>query len=355
MENRKNRKFDYLSFIAVFFVIIGLIVIFYFMFNLPFNDKSNIRNAELFGQYGDFVGGFIGSLFALAGFFLIYKTLLTQQNAIRQQDSTIVQQRKMFEIQKFENTFFNLLKTQRDIADNIKSYFNSMNDITKISFETVLGRDFFIYSKVELLSIWQSLNSEKYLGIYDIDDVKYAKMKIDDLHSQEHQFQYMHGEAEEIEEGIINTVRLQQTNKYYGITDEKWQSIQKYDTKGKMTKMYGFYFQRYDYIASHNFRHLFHILDFVKQSETRISSIAANEEERNENSLQFRKYVSFLQAQMSSFELMLLFYNALSFPKMLKLIIEYDFLENLAVENLIHKSHNCIDGIELKSKSNLIK
>ncbi len=355
MKNNKNRKFDYLSSIAIIFVIIGLVVIFYFMFSLPFNDESKIRNAELFGQYGDFVGGFIGSLFTLAGFFLIYKTLLTQQDAIKQQDSIIVQQRKMFELQKFENTFFNLLKTQRDIADNIKSYFNSTNDITKISFETVLGRDFFIYSNVELLNIWQSLNSDIYLGIYDIEDANYAQMKIEKLHSQETQFEYEPREAENIERDIINTVKLKQTNKFYGITDEKWQSIQKCDTKGKMTKMYGFYFQRYDYIASHNFRHLFHILDFVKQSETRINIFATNKEEKSENSLQFRKYVSFLQAQMSSFELMLLFYNAISFPKMLKLIIEYDFLENLAVENLINKSHNCIDGIELKSKADLIK
>jgi len=67
-----------------------------------------------------------------------------------------------------------------------------------------------------------------------------------------------------------------------------------------------------------------------------------------------QKYVSFVQAQMSSFELMLLFYNALSFPKMLKLVKTYNFLENLAIEDLIDVSHNCIDGINLKSRKDLI-
>ena len=58
--------------------------------------------------------------------------------------------------------------------------------------------------------------------------------------------------------------------------------------------------------------------------------------------------------QMSSFEMMLLFYNSVSFPKLLSLIIEYNFLENLAIEDLVDISHNCIEGINLKSRENLI-
>ena len=67
-----------------------------------------------------------------------------------------------------------------------------------------------------------------------------------------------------------------------------------------------------------------------------------------------KKYIDFIQAQMSSYEMMLLFYNAISFPKLLKLLIEYNFLENLAVEDLIVISHNCIEGINLKKRKTLL-
>ena len=67
-----------------------------------------------------------------------------------------------------------------------------------------------------------------------------------------------------------------------------------------------------------------------------------------------KRYIDFIQAQMSSYEMMLLFYNAISFPKLLKLLIDYNFLENLAVEDLIDKSHNCIDGIKLKTRKKLL-
>jgi hypothetical protein len=66
------------------------------------------------------------------------------------------------------------------------------------------------------------------------------------------------------------------------------------------------------------------------------------------------KYSDFIQAQMSSFEMMLLYYNALAFPKMLELLKKSNFLENLAEEDLISESHNCVDGIKLKKRSDLL-
>ena len=67
-----------------------------------------------------------------------------------------------------------------------------------------------------------------------------------------------------------------------------------------------------------------------------------------------QRYSDFIQAQMSSFELTLLFYNSLSFPKLLRLLVVSNFLENLAEEDLISESHNCIDGIKLKKRSDLL-
>jgi len=48
------------------------------------------------------------------------------------------------------------------------------------------------------------------------------------------------------------------------------------------------------------------------------------------------------------------FYNSLSFPKSLILVKKYNVLENLAIEDLIDQSHNCIEGINLKNRRSLL-
>ena len=62
----------------------------------------------------------------------------------------------------------------------------------------------------------------------------------------------------------------------------------------------------------------------------------------------YYELVQFVQAQMSTRELLMVFYNSFSFPKLRDLLIKYNLLENLTVENLIDKSHNCIFDYHLK-------
>lgn len=333
--------------IAFVFVIIGFLVIIFFILSSPFNDWSFDRNATLFGLYGDFIGGFIGTVFTLAGFFLLYKTLTTQQEAITQQESVSRQDR-------FEGTFFNLLKNQNDIANDIKAYFYSLKGFATEITNTVAGRDFFIYSKRELRDIWNSLTSQKYLGYYDEETAQYAQMEVDELYNPESSSFTHPDDAREGENEILYKTRLSQINKNYGIDKTVWESVKEMNMQKKLNLLYKIYFQKYHYVAGHYFRHLYHILDFAEITKLKQISMASDPNTITEISENFKKYVSFIQAQMSSFELMLLFYNALSFPKTLKLVKTYDFLENLAIEDLIDESHNCIDGIKLKKRKDLI-
>ena len=67
---------------------------------------------------------------------------------------------------------------------------------------------------------------------------------------------------------------------------------------------------------SHYYRHLFHILKYIKTSEV------ANIE----------SYLSIVQAQMTNDELYILFFDALSkygYPKLYRIVAEYGMLENL--------------------------
>lgn len=67
---------------------------------------------------------------------------------------------------------------------------------------------------------------------------------------------------------------------------------------------------------SHYYRHLFHILKFVKTSEV----------------AKIESYLSIVQAQMTNDELYILFFDALSkygYPKLYRIVAEYGMLENL--------------------------
>lgn len=346
MENKENVLSKNAIKIAIFLLTIGLLTILLFGLFKPFNDWSFIPNSELFGQYGDFIGGFVGTIFSLVAILLLYKTLIAQQNSIEKQDEAITIQRSAFEIELFETTFFNLLKTQQELTDGIKAYFHSLNDNFATVTTTVLGREFFAYSKPELRKIWLSIESENYLGTFDDDEdyLMYVNQKIDEYYNPNSPNYYHPNDAKIEENRIRNNERLRYVNKFYQITKVRWTEIKYLPVNKRIEAVYGLYFQRYHYAIGHYFRHLYHIIKFAKEFKPAI------EQHKDIN----KKYIDFIQAQMSSFEMMLLFYNALAFPKLLDLLIEFNFLENLAEEDLVDISHNNIDGIKLKNRMDLL-
>lgn len=332
--------------IAILLLTIGLLTILLFGLIKPFNDWSFIPNSELFGQYGDFIGGFVGTIFSLVAILLLYKTLIAQQNAINKQDEAISIQRSAFEIEIFETTFFNLLKTQQELTDGIKAYFYTLNNDFSIDTSTVLGREFFAYSKREIKRIWVAIEKKNYLGTFD-DREEYLlalNKEIDDLFDPSSS-KYCNSDIAKIKQNKYRfNEQLKYVNKHYDITQERWKETKLLPVNEKIEAVYGLFFQRYHYAIGHYFRHLYHIIKFAKEFKPTI------EQHKDIN----KKYVDFIQAQMSSFEMMLLFYNALAFPKLLNLLIEFNFLENLAEEDLIDKSHNNIAGIKLKKRMDLL-
>lgn len=53
-------------------VIGGLTIVYFCFFRTAFNDYSFHINPELASNFGDFIGGFVGPLFSLAGVFLLF-------------------------------------------------------------------------------------------------------------------------------------------------------------------------------------------------------------------------------------------------------------------------------------------
>ena len=122
-------------------IIIGLLLIFWFLFQLlVIEDYYNINspiNLTKIAQIGDFIGGLPGTLFTLVGVILLFETLALQR-------TELAESRKVFEKQQFENTFFNLLNLYQEITKSMH-----VEDFDFYTEKTHIGKDFFKQQKTK--------------------------------------------------------------------------------------------------------------------------------------------------------------------------------------------------------------
>lgn len=84
---------------------------------------------DLVAKAGDFIGGIVGSLWALGGVLLVYAALQSQRkdfktnmHALNNQINQGAEQKMILEIQGFENTFFKMLQSLNSITDSFVIY-----------------------------------------------------------------------------------------------------------------------------------------------------------------------------------------------------------------------------------------
>ena len=303
-----------------------IVLLLFFAFVRPFNDWSFVPNAELFSQYGSFVGGFFGTIAALIASILLYKTLVAQKGS--------------FTFERFETTFFNLLKTQRDIKNELTVKFPYINQNFEIVYFPYTGDNFFKSAKNELEKIQKSLEQKTYLSYYSEDDKERDYREIEELDDNTQLPPTTFIDPEEKIKELFEKANWKLCNREYKITKIKWEQYQnKKSHLEKATYIYLLFFNNYHFLVGHYYRHLHHILKHIATQNGIINK---------------KKYFGFLQAQMSSFELMLLFYNSLISQELQKLLVESNLLENLAIEDLLENSHNVNPKIKLRFRSEII-
>lgn len=306
--------------IALISLIFGIIIILFFTLFKPFNNWSCNLSSELLAQYGNFIGGSIGTLFSFITLIFLYATLVEQSTNNKKQS--------------FENTFFNLLKTQQEISNNINAYFYNLDDSFDVKKKQIIGKEFFLYSTAEIMAIEKSFSYGKYLNKYDKNDIERYLHEIEEKCSNSDSNENKRDDYETYKQEI----RFMHTNQFYGISEEIFNEFKSLNNEDRISKLYQLFYSRYRYAIGHYFRHLYHIILFVKENKLKLKL----------NEFEGKKYIDFIQAQMSSFELTLLYYNSLIFPKMKDLIIEFNLLENLYEDELIKSSLKCIKNIVLK-------
>jgi hypothetical protein len=303
--------------------------------------KQNGLNISDSANIGTFIGGVIGTIWTLVSVFLFYLNLQKQTEAIDIQQKQLNITKKQIDNQQFESTFFNLLRTQQEIRNQIK-----YKTIDKQTNQTYLieSSSFFEFVGVILRKTYSKQVDNISEGKVDIEISDFNTLQLD---------------QEQLRDGLNLLIdNLKNKDKYKNLTEPI--------DKAKLA--YSITFDKFHNQIGHYFRHLYHILKFILDNQIReIELIKEPNDDKIDNvKKKYRGYVNFIQAQMTSSELLILFYNGLCFKEIKKLIHTFDFLENLAKEDLIEPSH-CdfyketeIDGekypsVTLKSRENIGK
>ena len=341
MTKKKDRDYRKQVIFGAIIIVIALWIISWLSIDYLIVPKTEIENQNLLSERGAFGDkfGFINSLFSGLALTGIIISIYFQQKELSLQRDEIIETREEFKDQNFQTTFFNLLKTQRQLAEEIITNVWDLKSYDKFKKTELNGRMFFNKSKFELGRIANSLKSDKYIPFTEWGEY----------------MEYNHSPTNSYEaEDLTKSRRLSYTLKYYKISKEIWDESKQLNEIEIARISYGIFFNKFHFVMGHYFRHLYHILKFLDEKEIE-RKLDKDEIEKKEIKAEFQTYANFIQAQMTTPELFLLFYNSLSFPKLQKLLIQFNILENLTIEDLINKEHNCIEGINLKRRTELLK
>lgn len=274
------------------------------------------------GIFGDKFGSTnaLFSGFALAG--IIY-TIFLQKKELALQREELEETRKEFQTQnvtlkkqRFENTFFQLLKLHNDIVENLE---------INVFDGTYEKRKFFEGAIKQLKYRSTNFPYYKYSFTNKLSQEQIRQTLLDNAHD----FVFLKI-LDEDETKQLRNFSLDDYTAFLAFTATQKEEFIKND--------YTDFFSTYQDNLGHYFRNLYHIFkyvyltDLIKDSEKRV-------------------YCNIVRAQLSSDELILMFYNSitpihfsvdrptLGYPKFKFLIDEFDLLQNMNPHLLLDPDH----------------
>ena len=268
---------------VVVFSLVAIIITIILYLNSGYINLTCKVNPSVIGTFGDFIGGFIGTLLSLVTVFLVWLAYISQKKELKElaeqgQKQVRIQQQQValnLEMQA-EATFFNLLNSIRSLVANTKG---NVKDASKMTYDNQINNFF---------------SGNEY----------YNKA------NKELQDRMMKALGDAMLRSIASTT----------VKDEK--TIKAHHDLAKET--YNKFFEEHLPELSHYFRFTFNVLNFVA-THTYISA---------ENKV---RYINFVQSQMSDAELQLIYFNGVGKhgQKFYKLIEDYNFLQNMSYNDTI--------------------
>lgn len=303
-------------------IIIGLWGLTFFLFFIKAQDR---------GVFGDMFGA-INALFsglALGG--IVYSIIL-QQNELSLQRKELSDTREEFKDQNFQTTFFNLLRTHRQIVDELTINVKNLNSNGYEFTKNVVGRDYFLKTKTELKRIFEALNTDSYQS--------YSNLEAEEARARCYTQHGMGPESDDAFCGYLEKIRHKYSYVFYNISEAEFNQFKNLDTTEQLEFVYKKYFEKFGYAVGHYFRNLYHILLFLEKSHLERLNHNKIPERVQEINLEFHNYAKFFQAQLNIPELFVLFYNSFNYPKAKKLLIDYQILDVLPKSQLLLDEHH---------------
>jgi hypothetical protein len=290
-----ERKITVLTFVAWFCVILGFLAIVPGVCRLvsePHADGGQISLASL-SSFGSYLQGAVQSLWSLAAFLFIYVAFLGQKQQLQLQA-------QQFEIEQRQQK--QQIEQQEIELENQRQQFRIQNDSIRLqNFEN---------------AFFQLLNQQSQI----VGSMRAAHLAARAC------FEKWYKEE-------LNNVFTNEWRKTTFVPNQRIVA----DEKQYAIKCYEKFYKEYQHELGHYFRNLYHIIKFVDETEV------LKAENPNVEYQKRRRYTSLARAQLSVYELCLLFYNGLGSEgvKFLPLIKKYDLIENLhdRKTNLLSPAH----------------
>ena len=287
-------------------------------------------NASIRGLFGDKFGA-VNSLFSGLAFaaiiftiFLQMRELSLQREEVQKNRQQVAEQNKLLSRQRFETTFFNLLELQSNMTAKL-DMLSATGWKAHSAFQAALleaDSDFCIYKALG------KLPREMVIRIRDareVDESQYPELNVADISTLTEAIQKV---PRAFETFLDNDIEMHRAK-----------------IKAAYEKTAAAHLENF----SHYFRCLYNMLRFVHDH----LELDASEKKR---------YASILRSQLSDAELICLFYNSLmpyeipgrpmelGFPKLGKLLKEYDILHNMNHADVIHRTHLEIFSLSYKGE-----
>lgn len=265
--------------------IFGFSLIICFSLNPAFNNWSLKINPGLANNFGGFIGGLVGPIFSLAGFFLLYETITAQKGSVEKQQHA-------FQIQQFETKYFEMLKFHRD---NVSQMAHRIPWSPEKYFYR--GTGVFVEIRAQYSKILRVVNDRrrKQDMLTDREVINIAYLIL------------FFGVSKSARTSLYEA--LNEYNCYYPFSEAIIKEL--YDKKTKYSEG-TVYNGGHKVRLGHYFRHLFQTVKYVD------SQPFLDREQK-------RQYVKMLRAQMSDYEHEIFFLNALS--------IGYEWKDNGYIDN----------------------
>lgn len=305
------------------------------------------------GQVGDFIGGIVGSIWALAGVFLYFSAIRLQTKELASQARAERESQYLNYVQQFETSYFKLLDNQQEIRINTRGELPLIKNNLKNGFyletQSLEGIDYFYHIKIVLFDLYNFYNRDK----FNISNDEYNELIINKKIKTRTEFQKYKKEA-----------RINMTCQWLGIGEKTFNKFKSLTTEFDICKaVYFMFFLCFEQSIGHYCRHIYNIIKFVDLSKRNIqrfvmTSYEGEERKKKMNDIneKFDSYMAFLQSSLSTSELILLFYNTFLYEKSRKLCVKYQLFENLQDSELIYEYHkNLIPGLKIRSTFDLFE